>query len=68
MSLDNYPEFQTHQMKTQSITFHSPLAFAPIWFPHWPAWMCTISRIFNAGPFLLVRYQTSGASQQPMVE
>jgi len=22
------------------------LTLAPIWLPHWPAWMCTISRIF----------------------
>lgn len=22
------------------------LTLVPIWFPHWPAWMCTISRIF----------------------
>ena len=22
------------------------LTFAPIWLPHWPAWICTISRIF----------------------
>eukprot|EP00701_Giardia_intestinalis_P003563 XP_001707387.1 Hypothetical protein GL50803_39642 [Giardia lamblia ATCC 50803] len=21
--------------------------FAPIWLPHWPAWMWTISRIFK---------------------
>lgn len=21
--------------------------FAPIWFPHWPAWMCTISRMLQ---------------------
>jgi len=24
------------------------LTLAPIWLPHWPAWMCTISRIFAA--------------------
>ena len=23
------------------------LTFAPIWLPHWPAWRCTISRIFG---------------------
>ena len=23
------------------------LTLAPIWFPHWPAWMWTISRIFS---------------------
>lgn len=22
--------------------------FEPIWFPHWPACKCTISRIFNS--------------------
>jgi len=30
---------------------HPYLSFvtlAPIWLPHWPAWMCTISRIFTA--------------------
>ena len=24
------------------------LTLAPIWLPHWPAWMCTISRILAA--------------------
>lgn len=24
---------------------------APIWLPHWPAWMCTISRMVLAGFF-----------------
>lgn len=23
------------------------ITLAPIWFPHWPAWRCTISRIFD---------------------
>lgn len=25
------------------------LTLAPIWFPHWPAWRCTISLIFFSG-------------------
>lgn len=25
------------------------LTLAPIWLPHWPAWMCTISLMLGAG-------------------
>ncbi len=25
------------------------LTLAPIWLPHWPIWICTISRIFRGG-------------------
>ena len=31
-----------------SCTAHTSQNFAPIWLPHWPPWICTISRILTA--------------------
>ena len=39
----------------EKIYFTRNFTFAPIWFPHWPAWMCTISRMLK--PFEMRLFQ-----------
>lgn len=45
------------QANTSNWTF---LTLAPIWLPHWPIWMCTISRILARCP----RIRPAGTSPQ----
>lgn len=46
---------QASQMAPASSTSHHKANFThPIWFPHWPAWMCTISLILP-GRYVLGR-------------
>ena len=38
-----YPLHQCLISRAHFSCYCQLLTFAPIWFPHWPAWMCTIS-------------------------
>lgn len=37
-----------YSCKRKEIKYFYNLTLAPIWLPHWPAWMCTISLIMDA--------------------
>lgn len=58
---------------TGKLSARSPLALptlVPIWFPHWPAWMCTISLMAGADSALrdlalLTAGTTAGQHQAP---